>query len=88
MEKYPVIDVWPSTGRVEVGYSTNKPCSICGKYPNEIGGKLNYSCGHSQPVTAEPPKAGPDPFARDRRHNYRTDGIPPQGTDKHIDELK
>lgn len=28
------------------------------------------------------------PFARDRRHNYRTDGMPPQMTDKHIDELK
>lgn len=27
-------------------------------------------------------------FIRDRRHNYRTDGLPPQGTDKHIDELK
>lgn len=28
------------------------------------------------------------PSTRDRRHNYRTDGLPSQGTDKHIDELK
>ena len=65
-----------------------KPCSTCGLYPIEKEGGLHYACGHEQKTQAEAPKAGPAPFARDRRHNYRTDALPPQKEEKHIDELK
>lgn len=64
-----------------------KPCAICGLYPTDINGVIRYTCGHAQPMTNEPPK-GPESFARDRRHNYRTDQLPGQKQEKHIDELK
>lgn len=65
-----------------------KPCCICGLYPTDINGVIRYTCGHSQPVIAEPAIDGTIKFARERRHNYRTAEMPPQSTDKHIDELK
>lgn len=73
---------------METEMANIKPCCICGLYPTDINGVIRYTCGHAQKGEPEPPKTRPESFARDRRHNYRTAGMPPQTTDKHIDELK
>jgi len=63
-----------------------KPCPVCGK-PADLDG--NLTCGHKREDTkAMNPPPAPKPSTRDRRHNYRTDGIPPQKGDKHVDEPK
>lgn len=63
-----------------------KVCPSCGT-PYFEGNKM---CKCPPRLEMQASKLGDEAksFARDRRHNYRTDNLPSQGTDKHIDEVK
>ena len=64
-----------------------KPCPVCGASA-DVYGNRTCKCNIKNVTKATSPPPAPKPSTRNRLHNYRTNGTPPQGTDKHVDELK